>query len=412
MLRLIVCSTVVLVTGIVHAIESPNELDPRVTGGDLPAYDTFTVQLKMAGSAGAHLCGASLIAPRFVLTAAQCVAGRSAASVKAVVGRPNLADKTSGIEMSINKITVHPSYTNNGSAIANDIAVLTLSGDVPFFPFYTPVLLNGDKAETAGHSEAPGTVGTLTGWGQTSASSGNQTKLRAVSVPVVARATCATAYKDTPGLVRDTTLCAGASGKLSCKGDRGGPLFISSTSIQTGVISKGVGCTTAAYRPDVHTRVSSYIPWIKGIACVGGTGPFDDLRCAAVLSGGVSQMPVSTLLATREAGEPVYQASAKSTASIWFKTRIAKSGSLYTETYFSATETVMAVYRSPSFNPTFGQLVLLGSSHTCQSCLDEGQGDLCNSCVEVPVVAGQYIFVSVSDYKGSKGDVSFTFNVW
>ena len=57
---------------------------------------------------------------------------------------------------SINKITVHPSYTNNGSAIANDSAVLTLSGDVPFFPFYTPVLLNGDKAETAGHSEAPG----------------------------------------------------------------------------------------------------------------------------------------------------------------------------------------------------------------------------------------------------------------
>ena len=89
-----------------------------------------------------------------------------------------------------------------------------------------------------------GTVGTLTGWGQTSASSGNQTKLRAVSGPVVARATCATAYKDTPGLVRDTTLCAGASGKLSCKGDRG-------TQGRGGGAGGGACCLSAARSPPV-----------------------------------------------------------------------------------------------------------------------------------------------------------------
>jgi hypothetical protein len=32
----------------------------------------------------------------------------------------------------------------------------------------------------------------------------------------------------------------------------------------------------------------------------------DDLRCAAVITGGLSQYPASTLLATREPGEPVY----------------------------------------------------------------------------------------------------------
>ncbi len=57
---------------------------------------------------------------------------------------------------SIRTINVHPSYFNNGSAIVNDIAVLTLSGDVPFYLFLTPILLNGDKSEAAGRVEAPG----------------------------------------------------------------------------------------------------------------------------------------------------------------------------------------------------------------------------------------------------------------
>lgn len=54
----------------------------------------------------------------------------------------------------------------------------------------------------------------------------------------------------------------------------GGPLLRPATNVQVGIVSKFVGCTGAPYRPDVHTRVSSYIPWIKGIACVGATGPF------------------------------------------------------------------------------------------------------------------------------------------
>ncbi len=37
----------------------------------------------------------------------------------------------------------------------NDIAVLTLSGDVHLHLFLTPILLNGDKSEAAGRVEAP-----------------------------------------------------------------------------------------------------------------------------------------------------------------------------------------------------------------------------------------------------------------
>jgi secreted trypsin-like serine protease len=75
---------------------SSEGLEPRLAGGAVAAYLPYVVALR---SGGALVCGASLIAPRFVLTAAQCVAGKSPSSFTVVVGRPNLADKTYGTDM-------------------------------------------------------------------------------------------------------------------------------------------------------------------------------------------------------------------------------------------------------------------------------------------------------------------------
>ncbi|VDO89424.1 unnamed protein product [Schistosoma margrebowiei] len=49
--------------------------------------------------------------------------------------------------------------------------------------------------------------------------------------------------------------------------DSGGPLMcqINKQWIVSGIISFGYGCGKAGY-PGVYTRVSDYVPWIKGIA--------------------------------------------------------------------------------------------------------------------------------------------------
>ena len=120
----------------------------------------------------------------------------------------------------------------------------------------TPIRLAGPSDNGF---EIAGTQLTVIGWGNTSktgqASFPNE--LREVVVPVVADATCDTAYH---GFVTvETQLCAGQKGVDSCGGDSGGPLFAttsSGTRIQVGIVSYGIGCAKQRY-PGVYTEVNS-----------------------------------------------------------------------------------------------------------------------------------------------------------
>lgn len=103
-------------------------------------------------------CGASLIAPRFLLTAAHC----AMAPIKyAIIGYHYNYDTIPNATyiFAVRNITVHPLF--NSSTIENDIAVLQLSKPVVGIE---PVLLGSESDELVDQDV------TLTGWGITNRS--------------------------------------------------------------------------------------------------------------------------------------------------------------------------------------------------------------------------------------------------
>ncbi|KAF5300481.1 hypothetical protein FQA39_LY02280 [Lamprigera yunnana] len=105
-----------------------------------------------------------------------------------------------------------------------------------------------------------------TGWGRAAEDGPLAGKLLEVRIPVHDNAVCRKKYQHAVN-IRSGHLCAGhldgSSG--TCVGDSGGPLQCASTDgkwILAGITSFGSGCAKPGF-PDVYTRLSYYIPWIK-----------------------------------------------------------------------------------------------------------------------------------------------------
>lgn len=239
----------------------PREID--IVGGQPAEPGEWPWQVMVRP--GAYLCGGSLIAADWVVTAAHCVYNGdklfAPSSVSVKLGEYDRTVSENGEQLhSIAEIIAHEEYdaqTNN-----NDIALLRLS---------SPAVMNDRVASigllSTGMSDAfahPGTDAVVTGWGTTAEGGSAATKLMEVSVPIVSNDQCNRAY----GIVTDNMLCAGyqEGGKDSCQGDSGGPLVVradSGTWRLAGVVSFGYGCARAGFY-GVYTRVSRYENWIAG----------------------------------------------------------------------------------------------------------------------------------------------------
>lgn len=86
--------------------------------------------------------------------------------------------------------------------------------------------------------------------------------LRQVTVPIVDRKLCESAYKDINPITA-RMICAGLlieGGKDSCQGDSGGPLTANGTLY--GIVSWGLGCAQPHF-PGVYSNVAELRSWIK-----------------------------------------------------------------------------------------------------------------------------------------------------
>lgn len=57
-------------------------------------------------------------------------------------------------------------------------------------------------------------------------------------------------------------ICAAATGKGSCNGDRGGPLVNNENGELVGLVSWGAGCANPKY-PGVYSNIAKATDWIK-----------------------------------------------------------------------------------------------------------------------------------------------------
>ena len=271
--------------------DAAQDVPDRVLGGAPASLDEFPWQVALV-SAGAPIyegqfCGGSLIAGRWVLTAAHCVVSSGIrVSVNALVVYSGAADlRGNGVTTRVRQVFAHPGY--DPYALANDVALLELEAPIAG----TPVRLASPDTEP--RLLASQELAVVTGWGLSDtrerpttgfwgidtadAGTGPQASapstgddlyapwnLMAAAIPIVDNATCAAGHGES-GLDRGV-VCAGAvdTGLDACRGDSGGPLQIRDRDgayTQIGLVSWGELCEGGG-NYGVYTRVASYHDWI------------------------------------------------------------------------------------------------------------------------------------------------------
>ncbi|XP_057560583.1 serine protease 44-like [Hippopotamus amphibius kiboko] len=220
-----------------------------------------------------HICGGSLIASWWVLTAAHCIFGHVEYTVK--MGDIHLMHTSRmAIKVPVQDIIIHKYYNPIGT-IENDIALALLAFPVNFSSNIQPVCL----PEKAFMVQA-GTECWVTGWGKldeqdpptpkfsTDPLKASTRLLQEAELSILRYERCNEMLKEKMqsrfDLVKKGAVCGTSpTGKDACQGDSGGPLVceFNDSWVQVGIVSWGIGCGRIGY-PGVYTEVSFYKDWV------------------------------------------------------------------------------------------------------------------------------------------------------
>lgn len=285
---------------------APASTADKIVGGSPAANGKYPFQVslllastKPGSEALGHFCGGSLIAEKWVLTAAHCVynaRSRETAQPNTIDVYAGSTNFRKGDRIKIARVIKHEQY--DPARTDNDFALLELVRPVRAELKTRRVTLA--SADNEPKLAGTGNKATVIGWGTTSSGGNTSEKLLEVTIGMADASTCNAnivgarrkkalniaerlagivrldekrwkavedvILNDEGTVITQAMLCAGVAegGKDSCQGDSGGPLVIKNAKnqwVQVGVVSWGDGCGDAGLF-GVYSRVSAARQWI------------------------------------------------------------------------------------------------------------------------------------------------------
>ncbi|XP_041860983.1 suppressor of tumorigenicity 14 protein homolog [Melanotaenia boesemani] len=232
----------------------------RIVGGEISREGEWPWQVSLHATGFGHVCGASVLNARWLLTAAHCVQDKfSQTDQWQVFLGLHVQGQTNEwtVSRKVIKIIAHEDYEPR--TYDNDIALMELDASVALNQHIWPICLPSPTYDFPSGQEA-----WITGWGATTEGGSSVSVLQKAAVRIVNSTVCKSLMTDD---VTDRMLCAGVltGGVDACQGDSGGPLTVTNPggrAFLAGVVSWGEGCGVRG-KPGVYTRITKFRNWIK-----------------------------------------------------------------------------------------------------------------------------------------------------
>ncbi|XP_078088031.1 transmembrane protease serine 2-like [Mustelus asterias] len=232
-----------------------NHTSARIVGGMAASKGEFPWQVSLHFNKR-HVCGGSIIAPYWVITAAHCGERHPYPSQWRVYGgilqqieiSPQMAH-------SVEKFIRHENFNKRNKDY--DVALMKLKTPFQLSETIQPICLPNYGQEFLTSVDC-----WISGWGDLEEAGIQSTNLQKTIVPLIAHFDCKVSYYE---FITSRMLCAGLreGGVDACQGDSGGPLVTNQKSLWwlVGITSWGYGCARPG-NPGVYSRVPTMLDWI------------------------------------------------------------------------------------------------------------------------------------------------------
>ncbi|XP_041758524.1 suppressor of tumorigenicity 14 protein homolog [Coregonus clupeaformis] len=239
----------------------------RIVGGENAQLGEWPWQVSLHFQTRGHVCGASIISNRWLLSAAHCFKtvnpeNHVASNWQTYSGMQDQYKQDNVQRRLLKTIITHPDY--NQMTYDYDIALLELSQPLEFTNTIHPICLPARS-----HLFPAGMSCWVTGWGTLREGGSVARLLQKAEVKIINDTVCNVV---TEGQVTSRMLCSGflSGGVDACQGDSGGPLVCfeeSGSWFQAGIVSWGEGCARRN-KPGVYSRVTKLRDWIRKLTGV------------------------------------------------------------------------------------------------------------------------------------------------